>query len=676
MRLLSIDFETFWSIDYTLSKMTTEAYVRDPRFEVIGVAVSVDQQPPVWLEEAQFRWFISQCPRDVVVTAHHAHFDGLILSQHYDFKPARFLDTLSMSRALYGNRIGNSLEKQLLHHGLQPKGTYVHQTKGKHRSDFTQAEWLEYGEYSKYDVVGHQSLLAIFIPQFTGDELDLQDMTIKMFTDPCLVVSEHVLVDCLQYERQRKADLLFQCGLIASADPEEAERDAAKKQLNSNKVFAGMLESLGVEAPMKDNNAGTERIYAFAKTDPGFQELVEHPDEDVRILCEARLAVKSTLNETRTARLLRMGAGGRACPVYLKYAGAHTWRWSGGDGLNWQNFERTNKKNPRKGMIRKAVMAPPGHVVVVADSAQIQARLNAWLAGHLKLVSDFRNKVDVYSAFAAKAYGRPVDRKKVAEDEIPGHVGKTCVLGLGFGMGWFKFAMEMMKGAQGGPPVQFVRDDLDKLRIDPSRFFGNPSNIERIKDMPSRLDIGARLIHCAVANYFVEVYRRENAAIVQLWDFAERMVGRIYDKKFGPCFTLGVLEVVEDGFRGPDGTILHYPHIQMKDRAWSYLAGRNQRSKLYGGLIVENIIQYLERVVMARFMLRLEREHLAGIRRPGQVAKIAWTSHDEVTAVVPEERGEETYNTMLRLLNEPPAWAPDLPLNSEGGFGRVYGDIK
>jgi hypothetical protein len=663
MRLVSLDAETYWAADYTLSKMTTEAYVRDPRFEMIGISVSIDQKPPVWMEEAQWRAFTKMVDwSQVACSAHHAQFDGLILSHHYGVRPARWLDTLSMSRAVNGNRIGNSLEALLVHHGLRPKGDYVMRAKGMRRADFTPTQWREYGDYCDNDVVGHQDLLRIYLPKFSHDELDSQDITIKMFTEPTLLVDERVLAECLVYEQDRKADLLGRAGIT-------------KEELSSSDKFATVLRAIGVEPPTKLNNAGTDYIYAFAKTDPEMQDLVEHPDEDVRLLAEARLAIKSTLNETRTARMLRMGAGGRPCPVYLRYCGAHTWRWSGGDGVNWQNLERTNKQNPRKGMIRQAVKAPPGFKLCVADSAQIQVRINAWLAGQEDLLRAFRNHEDVYSAFASIAYRRPVDRKKNPGDQIAGQVGKTCELGLGFGMGWFKLSMEFMKGAQGGPPVQFKRDDLANLGVDPSRFLANPKNIERVRDMPSRLDISDRLVHCAVTNYLVEVYRRKNNFIVQNWDLAERVIRRMHDKQYGPVFYLGVMEVCEEGMRGPDGTILHYPHLQYsKDAGFTYLSGRNKRTHIYGGLFIENIVQYLERVIMNRFMLRLKREYLDTVT--GGEGRIAWTSHDEVTAVVPERYAPECHQTMLTLLNDPPAWANGLPLFSEGGFGDVYGAIK
>lgn len=662
MRLLSLDAETYYDNDYSLSKMTTEAYVRDPRFELIGMSVSIDGKPPVWLEEWQWRAFAAQVDwPSVTCSAHHAHFDGLILSHHYGAYPGRWLDTLGMSRAIHGSRIGNSLEALLVHYGLKPKGDYVQSAKGKRRADFTPEEFAEYGAYSNNDNVGHQQLLKIFLPQFNRDELDIQDMTVRWFTEPVLVCNEEVLAQALVNELTRRRDLLTACGLD-------------EKALGSDERLAEAFRHIGIEPPRKVTPKGNEK-YAFSKTDPDFQAILEGPDEDGRILAEARLAVKSTLNLSRTKRFINLAKGGRACPVYIKYAAAHTWRWGGGDSMNWQNLERTNKKNPKKGMIRKAIEAPAGHLLAVGDQAQVEARKTAWLAGHQQLLYDFADGKDVYSLFASKCYGRTIDRKNNPDDEIPGHVGKTCVLGLGFGMAWYKFSMEMLKGAQGGPPVQFKVDDLEKMEIDPSRFLSNPKNIERIREMPSRLELKDRLIHCAVSSHIVNIYRRENAPIVKLWEFCDMVIERMYRKQYGPVFYLGVIEIVEDGLRLPNGMLLRYPHI-MKDEHgnYSYLSGKNRRTKLYGGLLTENVVQALCRVIIADNMLRLDREYHRGIM--GRRSRIAWSTHDEIVNVVPEPAAHECFAAMMQIMKTPPAWAPGLPLKAEGGVGRVYGEIK
>lgn len=948
MRLVSLDFETYYDNDYSLSKLTTEAYVRDPRFEVIGCAVSLDFAPAVWLTPEQFAVF-ARGLNDVAISAHHTHFDGLILSQHYGVRPAYWFDTLSMSRAIHGSRIGNGLDALMKHYEIGAKGSDVVQAKGKHRADFTPAEYHAYGVYACNDTWGHQQVLKKLLPLFPRSELDLIDTTIRMYTEPSLLIDEPRLGAYLVTEIERKRQLLERCGIT-------------KEELSSADKFAEALRLLGVEPATKVSNKGNV-IYAFAKSDPEFKELEEHEDEDVRLLCEARLAVKSTLNETRTSRLLRMGAGGRPCPVYLKYYGAHTGRWSGGDKLNWQNFERTNKRNPNKGMIRKSIIAPPGHKVVVADSAQIEARFTAWLAGQLDLVRQFREGEDVYSIFASTAYGRPVDRKANPEDEVPGHVGKTCfgpdtlvltnrgiipiievkatdlvwdgeewvrhwgvicqgekevieiagvlatpdhailtergwarwleartfpslfqsavrlavlsfsvgneeslrvadrmgispyagalvggrdsstgrtsrretqqdvtrapnsprpesdigsiatrcrktitesgssidyrrpsyaaarrkaerieamvdeafrfirnglrtarrffstfalspdgtrprsnltasttmeimnratsgslhenrtqptgeksgnfknesqnskrkslvfdvvnagprrrftvisqsgpiivhncVLGLGFGMGWYKLAGELLKGPLGSPPVQFTREDMIKLGVDPSRFLANPNNIEKIREMPSRLNEVDRMIHCAVANHFVEVYRRKNAMIPALWKLADKAIERMFNKQTGPHFYLGLLDVVDEGLRLPNGMLLRYPHMTCRDGSYSYLSGKNRRTYMWGGYLTENIVQACCRIVVSDAMLRLRREYLDGTL--GGRGRIATMSHDEIVAVVPENYAGECLSTMIDFMKKPPAWAPGLPLSAEGGIGDTYGEAK
>jgi len=67
MNILTIDFETYYSPEYGLKKLTTEEYIRDPQFEVIGVSVQVNAGEPVWFSGsmvetaeylAQFDWAI------------------------------------------------------------------------------------------------------------------------------------------------------------------------------------------------------------------------------------------------------------------------------------------------------------------------------------------------------------------------------------------------------------------------------------------------------------------------------------------------------------------------------------------------------------------------------------------------------------------------------------------
>lgn len=421
-----LDFETYYDSEYSLSKMTTEEYIRDPRFEVImcgvihvvnGVAVSREVLRP-----NEFAAWVKTIPwEQVAVLTHHAQFDGRILAYHYNVFPGFWYDTLSMARALHGVTASASLKNLMTSYAVGNKGNTVHDMKGRSYASLSQFEWDRYAVYCLNDCEGAFSILEKMLRRgFPRWELDHIDTTVRMFTEPVLVLDEPQMKDYFEYEIARKAELL-------------ASLQLDRSELMSDNKFAALLMDQGVTPPTKWSTKKKTEIFAFAKTDPGMQELLEYngggeiQNAIVQVLAEARLAHKSTINITRTERLLRLGKCGAAMPVYLRYAGAHTMRWSGGDGMNWQNFERTNKKDPMKGKIRRCIRAPPGWTLAVADSAQIEARVLAWLAEHVELVEAFASNRDVYSEMATKIYGRPIDRKKVAADEIPGHVGKTCL---------------------------------------------------------------------------------------------------------------------------------------------------------------------------------------------------------------------------------------------------------
>lgn len=662
MNLITLDFETYYADDYGLDKLTTSQYIMDPRFEMIGVGVrfGIDPVRKTWMEEHQWRKFAASVDwSQYALLAHHTHFDGLIAAHHYNVHPGYYLDTLSMARALHGTNVGGSLGKLMIHYQVGEKGTEVIAAKNKHRQNFTPEEYARYGAYCLNDADGCYDIFRKMLPGFPREELDLIDLTVRMFTRPSLVLNQMMMAEYLGTEMKRKAELL----LSANAD---------KKVLGSSPKFALLLQQFGIEPPTKLNAKGNT-IFAFAKTDPGMQDLLEHEDGDIRLLAEARLSVKSTLNESRTLRMLTLGAGGRPMPVYLNYAGARqTYRWSGGDKVNWQNFEKTNKQNPKKGVIRKAITAPPGYKIVKADASQVEARFNAWSAGQEDLVEQFRRGEDVYSSFATEAYGRPVDRKHVAEDELPGQVAKICVLGLGYRMGWLKLSGEVLMGRGGAPKVQFTRDYLDRLHIDPTAFLSKPKNVEQISMMPSRLNLADRMIHCAVTNHFVQTYRRKMNKIAGNWEYWDEVVKWMYTKQYLGC-QVGpkkLLTLVDEGLMMPNGLVLRYKGINYTEGAgYSFWSDRG-RKRFHGGFIVENYTQALCRVIVADAMRALTWERKRAGLEPYQIAQM---EHDAITCVVHEEQAQQCLSDLMKAITTAPAWAPGLPLAAEGGIYNTLG---
>jgi len=319
MDTVVIDFETFYSPTYSLSKITTEEYIRHQSFEVIGVSVKVNDAEPVWCSgtKAHIKTFLDQFDwANSVAVAHNAMFDMAILNWHFDIRPKKIADTLSMARALHGSAgISLSLKSLAEYYGLGAKGTEVLNALGKRRIDFTGPELAAYGEYCINDVELTYLLFAELAPQIPRSEFNLIDLTIRMFSEPVLSLYSGGLVTHLEAVQRAKEQLLDKT-LVDKSD------------LMSNPKLAELLRSAGVEPPTKISPTTGKETYAFAKSDEAFKALLEHEHPIVQALVAARLGVKSTLEETRTQRFIEISKRGRL-PVPLRYYAAHTGRWGG-----------------------------------------------------------------------------------------------------------------------------------------------------------------------------------------------------------------------------------------------------------------------------------------------------------------------------------------------------------
>lgn len=661
------DFETYFDDDYSLKKLSTSQYVMDPRFEVHGCGVKIDGGETRWFEAAEFREWAEAWPWEkTALVAAHSHFDGLILSVYYKRTPGFWFDTLSMSRPL---GLPGDLAEQALKLGVGKKGEELINAKGKHRKDFTDLEWARFGEYGCNDVDITWVIFQKMVDGFPEAELWLIDATTRMFTEPQLVIDEPMLKQYLLEEQAQKDSLLARVGLT-------------KKTVGSNEKLAQVFRQLGVEPPTKISPRTKKEIYAFAKTDPGMQELLEHEDDEIRWLAEARISVKSTQTLTRGQRFLQMGAGGRPLPVYLKAYGTHTYRWSAADKTQFQNLQKTNKKDPRKGMLKKSLCAIPGRKVVAADSGAIEARVTAWLAGHEALIEGFRENRDVYSEFASEVFGRPVDRKKNPEDEVPGFISKVCVLGLGYGLGWPKLSLILLAGAMGGPPVQLTQSFVEALGVDVEKFCADDRKAAKVLKMVSRLPLEQLAVHCAVAEKLVTKYRKINKPIVTLWKTMEAVLQVMVELEEGQQVTFGpneCLTIVRHGIILPNGLTLRYPGLRKSEKtedddSWgsnfSYVVKRGKsmmRVHTYGGSMTENVVQALARIIVG--------EQVLSVRAKYGYEPVLLT-HDEEAIIVPDAEAHLACQRLVAEMKIAPKWAAGLPLSAEGGYAQSYGGAK
>ena len=214
MSFVTLDFETYYAKDFSLTRLTTEEYIRDEQFEVIGVGIKVDDEKPVWVSgtHAQIKGYLSAIDwANSSLLCHNTQFDGAILSFIFDIVPAYYFDTLCMARAIHGVDAGGSLKTLAERYKIGEKGAEVASASGKRRADFSKEEIDRYAKYCINDVELTFKLFGLLYEQIPQSELDLIDMTLRMFTQPVFNVDRKLLDTRLKEIRQEKSTLL--CGL-------------------------------------------------------------------------------------------------------------------------------------------------------------------------------------------------------------------------------------------------------------------------------------------------------------------------------------------------------------------------------------------------------------------------------------------------------------------------------
>lgn len=624
MDIVTIDFETYYDKDYSLSKMTTESYIRDKRFEIIGVGIKVNDYPTDWYSGDNPGKFLKSLDYSTkAILCHHTAFDGAILSWHFGIKPKLWLDTLSMARPLHNITVGGSLAALATYYGIGKKGDEVVAALGKRKADFTEADLAQYGQYCINDVNMTKQLFDKLKVGFPSGELLVIDQTLRMYTEPVIELDVPLLEKHLEEVRTRKRDLINDLGLSGVSE------EALTKMLMSNDIFAKYLKNLGIEPPRKVSPTTGKETWAFAKTDKAMTDLLEHPDERVQNVVAARLGVKSTIEETRTESLISVAGRGRL-PIMLNYYGAHTGRFSGGDKLNLQNL-------PSRGntTIRRALRAPNDQVLVACDSSQIEARTVAWVAGQDDLVQAFAEKRDIYSEFATEVYGRKITKA----DKVERFVGKTCILGLGYGMGAEKLRRTLELG-QGGISVKIDINEAERI---------------------------------------VRLYRAKNFKIVQFWQRCGQALTTMTQGGSGNLHD--TIPFDNTGITLPNKLKIQYPALRQTGSGFEYIGdARSYRkavrdrvmtgtteeiawTRIYGGKVTENLVQALAAIVI--------REQMAKI---GQHYHVAFQVHDEIIIAAPKDAAESAMQKLVEVMSTPPKWAQGLPVACEAGYSENYGD--
>lgn len=614
LETVGLDFETYYDSKYSLKRLSTSEYVRDRRFKVhcVAVARASENFQVRTIRGPEIAAYFATLPWDKIrLVCHNMAFDGFVLAEHYGIRPARYFCTMAAARHwLRGKAKSVSLTYLCKFWNLRGKTDALDKTKGLR--DIPDDLWPEFEAYASIDVRAALVFYSKLVGHITPDEQRIMDITFRMFCDPVfegdLPLIREGFKDALR-ERIKRID-------TAGVDP---------AVLRSNDQLAELLESLGVEPPMKMSpRVPGKMIYAFAKSDEEFTDLLDHENEQVAAIVAARLAVKSTGPVTRALRMYRLARTGLLAVCLNVWGAIATDRWSGGNKMNFQNFKRKSKL--RRAIRARAINGVPHHVCV-ADSSNIEARGTAWYSQQEEMLAIFRNKGDPYNYMASQIYGRPVNRKlKIIQedgtefypDELEGFVGKQAVLGLGYRMGWMKF-QATCRG------FKIALDDELCVRT-------------------------------------VSVYRTTNYKLPPTWEMLDNW-GRLLCTDTNETFEhMGtVLKPKENRIWFPNGTSLYYPDAMFGEDEQVWYRYKGSWRTLHGGKLLENIIQKYSRDVIAWQLLNIAERY-----------RIGTMSHDEIVWVAPTHEADEALAWGMEQMSIAPPWAQGWPLGAEGAHAEYY----
>lgn len=596
MQKIYLDFETYYDVQLSLTKMSTVQYVNSPEFKVWGVGIKVEDGETEWYNEEETPDVLQQIDwANTAVVCHNTLFDAYILTQYFNCIPAFYYDTASMSRGLYPNMsasLANACKREFANDETMRKGEELVNAKGVR--DLDPELDAQIGGYCIQDVDLTYALFQSYMANYPDKELQIIDLTVRLFVEPKLMLDRGLLTTYKDEIAIKTA-----AGIEASGTTREV--------LASQQKFKAYLEDLGIVVPTKKSPTTGKQIPAFGKNDSAYIQMCNLYPE-YKHIWDARELVKSRIEETRAQRFIDSCNPDGTFSIPLRYYAAHTGRFGGADKINLQNLPRGSK-------LRTALMAPEGQKLFIADLSNIEARMLAWLSKEADLLDAFATGRDVYCEFASEIYGRTITK----QDKLERYVGKTAILGLGYGMGADKFQATLKTGS---PSVELS-------------------------------DTAAKSI--------VMQYRGMYPNIPKLWsgmkDSLFQMINpQGYGLKYGP------LTIRARALELPNGMALNYPNLMFEYGNFVYKTER-EIIRTHGPRITENVVQALARIVITDQMLEVQAM---------PEVDIVLQVHDEIIAIGSELDSDATMEKIINIMRTAPDWCSDLPLDAEGGVSQVY----
>lgn len=702
-----LDTETFYSHgDFSLSKMSTEEYCRDERCTLELFGLALEDGPVKMLDtptSEQLDTFakVSATP-GVVCVAHNARFDGMVFGVR-GIHPVWHC-TMAMSLACGIGRVtGASLKSLTKSLGGPEKGGFIADASGKRLMDMTPYEQQQYRDYCAVDIEALRHIHKAMLPLIPPRALDFIAMTVRMYTDPLVIIDKPLLVE------------------YAKRLEDELERDMAELQrlfkfntkeefisaIRSRTEFPKMLRSLGVEPPTK--LAGKDRLqtykkdkarivellnipederdkdwvkdldkaaksvakgartFALAKSDTEFIELMEGDDEDVALLCQVRANNNSSIKMSRTQRLLELADRG-PLPIPLSAFKARTGRFTAGnmiedtaqtDSLNLQNFPRRQGDTT----LRRSLTAPKGWKFVYADSSQIEARVGAWICQQNDLMEQFRRGECPYCALGEVIYN--IDRKelwqkakveKIKEFNTLRDISKEGILSAQYGVSAKTFGLRLRQ------KKTWLKEpgDIEAHNAEADRII-KIYNAQMSSIAGFRRLCGKVLKHMCAGG--AGQFGGSNGAVFQYdgdYDLFGHRVARVLMPNGFPIIYQNLRMETEKDDDGELRQVIKYDHWRGRDVIPIYI---------YGSKFYENLTQSLSFQILWHQALDIDSQ----LRRPG---RIVTNEHDSWTAGVLEEDVDYSVELFERCMRQTPVWMPEaLPLDCESGVGDNFAEL-
>lgn len=644
-RIIGLDVETFYSKEYSLRRLSTTQYVNNPLFKTHIWAVQELGEPAFALTHEQFiAWAADQDWSEIAIVGHNLVFDGTVLERQYRIRPALWIDTMGMAKAVLGPVIKSfsldSVGEYLGLGGKLEKGKALADVMGVEHPSPEQIANLTY--YAVEDIGLTMRIFEHLRPSFPGDlregsntglgEYEILDWTIRCYTEPVVMIDRTMVGTAYQAESERREKLIAASGVQLA-------------ELRSDAKFAQLLIDRGIDPPRKVSKRTGKETWAFAKTDEEMTALLEDDDPVVRALVEARMGVKTSLVQTRLNSLDEHAVSNRnRFSVGIGFSGAHTHRFGavGGGrkgGLNILNF-------PRDGDLNKTLVAPKGFLIANADSSQIECRLVLWQGDEVEPLAYLASGKDLYSSFASRVYGR-----EIIKDNHPGErfVGKVGVLSLGYGASApaFQNMVRIQGRAMNLPPEMWkLGDDFCKS--------------------------------------VVQTYRRSYPGVPRTWKAADTALMYMADGQEPPADTMKGVQFTKTGYVLPSGLEVNYhglraehgvsPDGKRKIKSFTYTRISKQfssdRQRVYGASVTENVQQSLAREVIVAHQLPIINREL----------RVVWQVYDSIVCLIPEKYVDEYAGFIEDVMNSVPPWADGyktrLPIACEVGVGKTYAEAK